>query len=420
MENKTLMTFSERQLHDVIERIVIYCGLMPVVIIFGVFGNIMTLVILFKEKDLSTTSIYIKTLAVTDLQTLLTRGAVMFSIWWQVFWPEKYILWTVNSASLYLLSTFPEKISRCITVVIVFDRIIAVKWPYKYKSICTPRRAIISMIVIYSVFMITSFPIIADAFIYLSSTTAKSITQEYPTTDSERDQYMAARALNSDVIRIFHTFTRVIEFALILVTVVGNVAIVHGMRKGAVINPTLNTASEQRQRQQRQITKLCLTVSFTFLFLWGPSDIYVFLVLTERMKASNCIGYNIFGFLSTLNSAVNFVIYAVTHTKYRKAYFAILPCTNSTAEDANQDSRIRNVNVTAIANVSAETDVWYMYNKRLKRPHRAPEYNVPPFRQICKGGHPVFPRFRPENYKLVRRRRDLASCQVSLNSLQQC
>ena len=369
MENKTLMAVYDRQLHQVVERVVIFCGLMPVVIIFGVFGNIMTLVVLFKEKDVSTTSIYIKTLAVTDLQTLLTRGAVMCSIWWQVFWPEKYILWTVNSASLYLLSTFPEKISRCITVVIVFDRIIAVKWPFKYKSICTTRRAVLSMIVIYSVLVITSFPIITDVFIYLYANKEKPATQEYPTTDSERDQYMEARALNSDVIRLFHTFTRVIEFALIPVTVVGNVAIVRGMRKGAVINPTLNTASEQRQRQQRQTTKLCLTVSFTFLFLCGPSDIYVFFVLTDRMKASNCIGYNIFGFLSTLNSAVNFVIYAVTHTKYRKAYLAILPCTKSTAVDANQESRVRNVNVQTIANVSVATDVWYMYNKRLTGPH---------------------------------------------------
>ena len=48
--------------------------------------------------------------------------------------------------------------------------------------------------------------------------------------------------------------------------------------------------------------------------------------------------------------------------------------------------------------------------------YRAPEYNVPPFWRIGQGGHLFFD--RPEKHKLGRGHWDLASCQVSLNSVQ--
>ena len=49
--------------------------------------------------------------------------------------------------------------------------------------------------------------------------------------------------------------------------------------------------------------------------------------------------------------------------------------------------------------------------------YRAPEYNMPPFWGIRQGGHLVF-LIGPKNTKLGRGRWDLASCQVSLNSVQ--
>ena len=351
MDNKALMTVYDRHLYLFVERVVIFCGLMPVLVIFGVFGNIMTLVVLFKENDGSTTSIYIKNLAVADLLTLITRGVYMVCIWWQVFWPEKYLSWKLNSASISILSVFfSEKISKCITVVIVLDRIVAVKWPFKYKNICTPRRAVISMLVIYSVVIITSFPLIIDVFIYFNANTANLATQKYPTTGSERHQYVTSRLVNSVTLRLSQLVSRVTEFAIILVTVVGNVVIIRCMRKGTVINPTLNITSEQRQHQQRQITKLCLTISFTFLFLCGPLDIFVLIVLAGRMQKINysTFSINIFSFLTTVNSAINFVIYAVTNKKYRQAYSAILLCIKSTVQENTPDMLERRDNVQEI------------------------------------------------------------------------
>ena len=49
--------------------------------------------------------------------------------------------------------------------------------------------------------------------------------------------------------------------------------------------------------------------------------------------------------------------------------------------------------------------------------YRAPEYNVPPFLTDRPGRQYLFTH-RPEKHKLGRRRWDLASCQVSLNSVQ--
>ena len=66
--------------------------------------------------------------------------------------------------------------------------------------------------------------------------------------------------------------------------------------------------------------------------------------------------------------------------------------------------------------------VWRRFKMNLKQEaqratYRAPEYNVPPFWQISQDGYFCLLISLKKN-KLGRRRWDLASCQVSLNSVQ--
>ena len=359
IENNTLTAVFERHLHQMpIGRIIIFCILMPIIVFFGIFGNIMTLVFLFKEKDTCTSSIYIKHLAVADLLTLVSRGALVLSIWWQIFWPEKYLSWKINSASIYIFSTFAEKISKCITVVIVFDRVVAVKCPFKYKDICTRKKATIAISVIYVVLMFMSFPAVVDIFAYFQANEENLTTSGYRTFESESNQYVMSRLLKSDKLLVLKMITRVFEFALILITLVGNFVIVLGMRKGNSVHQTSDNAGEQRIRKHRQITRMCLIISFTFLSLCGPFDIWSFLVLTGMIQMSTSSKYslNIFGTLSTLNSAVNFVIYALMHTKYRKAYLAFLPCIRSTGIEVNPGVQGGNLQVRRDDDRSAAND----------------------------------------------------------------
>ena len=340
----------------IVGRIVIFCCLLPLIISFGIFGNIITLAVLFKGRTANPTSIYIANLAAADLLTLFIKSASILSIWWQIFWPEEYFSWKVNSYSIFSLSYFSEKISKCITMAIVYDRIVAVKWPFKYKSVCTTRRALIIMAAIYFVVTSISFPVIVDIFAYFQSREANVTFNKFPTTSAESNQYVTSRLYKTNVILLITKVNRIIEFTIIPVIVVGNAVIIRGRQKGNSENQIVDNAGQHRKRMEKQLTKLCLTISFTFLCLCGPFDVFSFLVITEliqRMESLQPLP-DVVATLLTLNSAVNFVIYAATNTRYRQAYVDILPCTRQVHTQVSPEGQVAGSSSQAIAKVNSD------------------------------------------------------------------
>ena len=257
VDNNSSTTVFDGKMHPlIVEKIVIFCCILPLIISFGVFGNIMTLIVLFKGKKANPTSIYIANLAAADLMTLCIRFACLVSVLWQIFRPEVYASWKVNSYSIFMLSYFSEKISKCITVAIVFDRIVAVKWPFRYKTICTARRTIIAMVAIYVVLISTSFPIICDIFAYFRTDKVNISSSEYPTTAHEIKQYMTSRLYKIYILYILANVNRVIEFSIIPVIIIGNIVIVRGLRKLASVNPSYKTNSVERKTPRETNNKV--------------------------------------------------------------------------------------------------------------------------------------------------------------------
>ena len=357
VDNNSSTTVFDGKMHPlIVEKIVIFCCILPLIISFGVFGNIMTLIVLFKGKKANPTSIYIANLAAADLMTLCIRFACLVSVLWQIFRPEVYASWKVNSYSIFMLSYFSEKISKCITVAIVFDRIVAVKWPFRYKTICTARRTIIAMVAIYVVLISTSFPIICDIFAYFRTDKVNISSSEYPTTAHEIKQYMTSRLYKIYILYILANVNRVIEFSIIPVIIIGNIVIVRGLRKLASVNPSYKTNSVERKRQERQTTKLCLTISFTFLSLCLPFDIFGVFLLTGVVPMNHTaqVFLDIFATLTTVNSSVNFVIYALMNTKYRQAYKAVLPCRARETSQESADGQVGQRSRRATATITSD------------------------------------------------------------------
>ena len=110
----------------VIARTVIYCVVWPVSIMFGICGNTLSLVVLGKYGDSSSTSMFLKSLAVADTMTLLIRSVQMVFVWRELFWADQYLAWKLSSFSFVKCSHLSERIGNSITVAIVFERVVAV------------------------------------------------------------------------------------------------------------------------------------------------------------------------------------------------------------------------------------------------------------------------------------------------------
>ena len=327
IENSTLSTSYDVYIKQrIVEITVIYLCLFPLIVCFGISGNILTVTMLFKETETSTTVIYLKHLALVDLFTLTIKGAIAVCVWWQLFRPEQYLTWKVNTFTLNQLTYFSEKISKYITMGIVFERIVAVTWPFKIKDICTPTRTRITVGVIYAVILAVSVPFIVDVFIFFNNTDTGN--QGYPSVFAEGKNYFISRLTNDKALIITFLINRTIHFLPVPLIIIGNMVIIAGLRKKDIVKSSSVGENKHRKRQERQVTKMCLIISVTFLCLCGPQDISAFILFIQGMQVNNTTRFTIeiLATLTLMNSAVNFVVYAVMSTKYRQGYVDILTC----------------------------------------------------------------------------------------------
>ena len=319
---------------NVLERTIVYLGLWPVIITFGIVGNILTLIVLYRDKETSTTSIYLKNLAAADLLTLSIKAVCVVFFWFQVCRPEVYLTWKVNSLSICSGSYFSEKISKYITIAVVFERIIAVTWPFRFKEICTPLRTTVAVILIYIVLLAVCLPVSIDMFVFFYNT--EPIEDEYPMTVKEGTHYLRERLFKSELAFLFTKIYRAMNFIPIPIILIGNLVIIFELRKVNLVrsNSKSKEASQQGRKKERQITKLCLTISFALLILCSPFDMYFFLFFLKAIKLTQITQVVGDGFttMATINSCANFVIYAVMNKKYRQGYLALFACCRRKAE----------------------------------------------------------------------------------------
>ena len=310
----------------VIARAVTYCGVWPIIIICGIFGNLLSLVVFFKTGESTTTSKFLKSLVVADAVALIVRCVQMIFVWKEIFWPSQFLLACKMSSFLFLkISHLPERTSKGITVAIVFDRVVAVTMPLRYKIICRPLRITATIVIVYIVAFAASLPNIVDVIMYhiesqssASMTNPKSITVQY---NANRLSKLSLKASS-----IFNLFA--FDFIPIPIVMVCNIIIIISLRKTRIVESTTNDVQQQRKYQERQITKLLLTISVLFLALCGPRWLYAVLFYTgfapSLSAMSTRVALDVIATLNILNNSINFVVYAVMNKKYRKGYMAIL------------------------------------------------------------------------------------------------
>ena len=323
------MTSSPEHVSDLnvvlLTRTVIYCVIWPIIIILGIFGNILSLIVIRKTETSSTSSKFLTSLAVADTMNLIVKGAQMVFTWGEIFWPHLYLTWKLSTFSILMLSFLPERISKCITIAIVCDRVVAVVAPLRYKILCRPKRITAIIVLVFAVTATTTLPTIVEFVMFQFSinenrTMHTDIGKEYRVHVSQKSQ---------STLKTIHVLVNFFIFDCIPIpfVFVGNIIIILSLRKRNILASTTSEVQRQRKQRERQLTKLLLTISMVFVLLTCPSAVYR-LFIAAGMTPPNTTIATLVGStnqtLSLTNSAINFVVYAVMNTKYREGYVAII------------------------------------------------------------------------------------------------
>ena len=297
------------------------CIVFPILTAFGLLGNGLSLVVLFQKKIRnSTTSIVLIGLAISDVCFLVTNMARKSTCIIRQF--DKLAADTFNAMSfggLFYTKTAFSRVSTLIVVLISVERLIAVAFPLKVRTLVTKTRMMIAVIVCF---------IIPFAF-------CAGLPPQYTYTYIRGRPYIAQTKFaleNADPLKIYNEYFLVISLRyipVIVVIILNTLIIVLFKRSRRFQNKNAGNSERElaRQQEERKVTRMLLTVAIIFLICLLPGDA-VLLISGINAKFSFFGTYhNFFLAISDLsllfeimNSSINFIIYMVLNRLFFETY----------------------------------------------------------------------------------------------------
>ena len=297
------------------------CVVFPILTAFGLLGNTLSLIVLFQKKIRnSTTSIVLIGLAISDVCFLVTNMARKSTCIIRQF--DKLTADTFNAVSfggLFFTKTAFSRVSTLIVVLISIERLFAVAFPLKVRSLVTKTRMTVAVITCF---------IIPFAF-------CAGLPPQYTYTYIRGRPYIAQTKFaleNADPLKIYNEYFLVISLRyipVIVVIILNTLIIVLFKRSRRFQNKNAGNSERElaRQQEERKLTRMLLAVAIIFLICLLPGDA-VLLISGINAKFSFFGTYhNFFLAISDLsllfeimNSSINFIIYMLLNRLFFETY----------------------------------------------------------------------------------------------------
>ena len=318
--NTSSFTFRDLYSLPIIQNLLLFRSVVyPFLILLGVFGNIMTIVIIRRLKsNRSAMDRYFLSLAMTDLSVIITgpfpewlRSATGFRLTSSHDAICKVFVFVYNMAtasSAWILSTMAA------------HRALMVTWPHRVNAICTPRRSWCAVIVIV-VFSFVTFSHILYGFEIVYPAAVCSIAGKYQ---------VFAEEIWLEIEIFLHSLLPIVCMLL------SNIVLVHklrvSVREASDQLATSETQTVSRAKTVNSVTLQAVGVSCAFIVLTSPvavwnmtsfsfpgkrmTDLYTFAVHQTVQSTFYLLGYT--------NYSVNFYLYCLTGSRFRKQFKSII------------------------------------------------------------------------------------------------
>ena len=286
-------------------------------IVTNIFGNTLTLVAMRKFSFLkSKTYITLKSLTIADL--LMVFYAInMYLARFEVF---DY----TNTTQMYIMSFLGGlfAFSAMLHVLLVaIDRFIAVVFPYFYSSKVTKPRLIAMSVCAWILSVVITGIYISMYHLFVQG------------------DYLPY---------LLDIFIFLIMVVLLLVTH-GKVACVARLKRTQVAAIDMQDGSDADKKIKKikkidRATLMMLVMVGVYLLLWSPLILTSFIMLvTNETTIATAYARGVGAIFITLNSSVNFIIYAVVNRRFRYAYKLLLTCKKQDAEDISFQSTLNTI-----------------------------------------------------------------------------
>lgn len=309
--NSILEQFIEYRMYKFFVDYFVYVTSVP-----GLVTNPLTIYLAFKITPQGTSELYMKILGATDLLNVIMKIISFQSLYWT----------DLTCKVKFFIINISYTFSNWIIVSWTVERFIAVVFPLKLNIWCTVYKVRIAL----GCLLVACVAITIPHLIYVESLDRVSGGRGCVFADVYYKYY-------SSVENVWYMYLPM------LIVFVGNAIIIYRLRQMAEARGTGITKKEMisnREKEQRQITKILITVSCTFIGLHIPQLVakileFIYpnpaLLLQEDLKLFlrfsliRLVGYQITDF----QNSINFFLYCASGSKVRQALQRALVCRTS-------------------------------------------------------------------------------------------
>ncbi|XP_022326458.2 FMRFamide receptor-like [Crassostrea virginica] len=303
-------------------RLVVQKFLVPIITCAGVVGNVVSIAVLTHKSMKTSTNRYLTALAIFDMLYLVTSMILSLNHYKEI--SEKKFFQYFYLYSVVFVDIW-SNISVCLTVTFTVERYVGVCHPMKGRAICTPKRAqIITCCVILFVIIATS-PEFLGREVYEEVNLGVTTHRIRYTSIGESKGYAVFYSWFIVLMFTFIPLTALLSFNIILIR---SVCKANRIRR-QMTYVAVNRPGETNSGEQTKITCMLISVAFVFILCQLPTaaticfNTYVELsgkTLTRSEGNYLRIAGNVSNILISVNAAVNFILYSVMSTKFRKVF----------------------------------------------------------------------------------------------------
>ena len=291
--------------------------------IVGLCGNLLSIAVLSRKRlRWTTTSVYLRLLAVVDCSVLLVSVLRNLIYYYTVVNIKESNdigcrIHTWISSSLIALSFW-------LLPTIAIDRLILVKFPVWAKTRCTRRATVVVVgILCATIFTINLHYLVtysrSEVSIYSNITNTSIVTKVKCGPKSE------FKSFHSTVWPVFVLLVYSISPLICLATC--NIVLIKELAKRNLMKQAqrLHDAyKEQEQRDLRSVTKMLVVICVFFIIISAPTclhmviRVYVFNLKLPRDNARHLLTWSIANLMLYSNNTVNFILYCLSGSVFRK------------------------------------------------------------------------------------------------------
>lgn len=284
----------------------------PSAIILGFTGNILTLKILSRGPK-STTNWYLIVLSIADFIFVMVTGLFFFILSATDFKIDLRMY--VNCSFVTFCFHFSAYFSSWTLVAVTIDRFLAIYFPIKSKGFCTRTSAKYTTLII--------------AFVFFGFCSFFLGGLEVNPADNYKNLHYSQRCVGktTGLMKFIAKTFPILDFTFYSllpasVMLLFNSLIIITLRRAVSVGP--NVGGKIVKRVSKRTTKTLLSISTAFILLSSPSCVINILlnvpgqVTTPKDFAVFEVLLAISDCLSLINHCINFILYVLTGTEFRK------------------------------------------------------------------------------------------------------